>query len=68
MNITQEGEEMGKMRESEGLGDDIKKITRATRIDYIANTIAHIFGKDDCGCDERAKKLNEKFPYKKKKK
>lgn len=68
MNITQEGEDMHEMRnaQSQGLGDDIKKITKATRIDYIANSIAKLFGKEDCGCEERAKKLNEKFPYKSK--
>lgn len=67
MNITQEGEDMHKMRqESQGLGDDIKKITKATKIDYIAKSIAKVFGKEDCGCEERANKLNQIFPYKNK--
>jgi hypothetical protein len=68
MNITQEGEELHKMREEapKGLGDDIKKLTKAARIDIIAKGVARIFGKEDCGCEERANKLNRIFPYKNK--
>lgn len=44
----------------DGLGDTIEKITKKTGIKKVVETI---FG-DDCGCDERRKKLNERFSYK----
>ena len=51
-------------KKSKGLGDTIKKITSATKIDKLAKKIAKAVGKDDCGCDERQEKLNKMFPYK----
>ena len=51
------------MTKSRGLGDDIKKITSATRLDELAKKIAKLTN-SDCGCDERQEKLNKKFPYK----
>jgi len=45
--------------QSKGLGDDIKKLTKATGLDQLAKRIAQILD-EDCGCDERAEKLNEK--------
>ena len=57
--------------QSKGLGDDIKRITSATRLDEIAKRIAQLLN-EDCGCDERQEWLNEKtknWPvYKKKNK
>lgn len=47
------------MSTSRGLGDDIKKITSATRLDQIAKRIAEILNAD-CGCDDRQEWLNEK--------
>lgn len=47
------------MSASRGLGDDIKKITSATRLDQIAKRIAEILD-TDCGCDDRQTWLNEK--------
>ena len=44
--------------ETKGLGSDIKKITAATGLDQIAKRIAQLLN-EDCGCDERADKLNE---------
>ena len=44
---------------SRGLGDDIKRITSATRLDDIAKRIAQLLD-EDCGCDERQEWLNEK--------
>ena len=38
--------------QSKGLGDDIKKITSATRLDQIAKKIAQLLN-EDCGCDDR---------------
>lgn len=52
---------------SKGLGDTIAKITHFFGIDILAKKIANLFGKEDCGCTRRQKKLNEKFPYKNKK-
>tara|TARA_R100000231_G_scaffold135721_2_gene110395 strand:+ start:706 stop:1068 length:363 start_codon:yes stop_codon:yes gene_type:complete len=44
---------------SKGLGDTIKKITKKTGIDKVAKQILG----EDCGCEERRKKLNKMFPY-----
>jgi hypothetical protein len=46
-------------KQSEGLGDTIDKITEATGIKTIVKAIAG----NDCGCEERRKKLNEKYSY-----
>lgn len=48
-----------KTKSSKGLGDTIEKITEATGIKKLVHAIAG----DDCGCEERKKKLNELFPY-----
>ena len=39
----------------------IEEILKNTGIKYVANKVLG----EDCGCDERKEKLNEKFPYKK---
>tara|TARA_R100001443_G_scaffold115928_1_gene134898 strand:- start:656 stop:829 length:174 start_codon:yes stop_codon:yes gene_type:complete len=54
------------MSKSKGLGDDIAKITAATKLDKIAETIAKKLGAKDCGCAGRREKLNKLFPYKSK--
>jgi len=46
-------------KQSEGLGDSIAKITKATGIDKLVKFVAG----EDCGCDERKEKLNKIFPY-----
>tara|TARA_R100000353_G_scaffold173278_1_gene139437 strand:- start:354 stop:722 length:369 start_codon:yes stop_codon:yes gene_type:complete len=43
---------------NKGLGDTIAKITKATGIDKVAKVVLG----DDCGCEERRKKLNQMFP------
>lgn len=48
-------------KKSQGLGDTIEKITQATGIDKLVKFIAG----EDCGCEERKKKLNVMFPYNK---
>ena len=58
---------MKKNQTSEGLGDTVAKITRFFRIDTLAEKVAHLFGKKDCGCTRRKDKLNKLVPYKKKK-
>ena len=44
---------------SKGLGDDIKKITSATRLDQLTEKIFELLNMD-CGCDDRQAWLNEK--------
>ena len=51
---------------SRGLGDDIKKITAATRLYKLAERIAELTT-GDCGCNKRQEKLNKMFPYKRNK-
>jgi len=50
-------------KKSQGLGDDIAKITKAMKIDVAAANIANAMGKKDCGCKKRQEKLNKMFPY-----
>jgi hypothetical protein len=42
-----------------GLGDDIKKITKATGLDQLTKRIAQILD-EDCNCDKRQEWLNDK--------
>tara|TARA_R110000765_G_scaffold113432_3_gene205786 strand:+ start:889 stop:1062 length:174 start_codon:yes stop_codon:yes gene_type:complete len=49
-------------KRSQGLGDTIEKITKATGIKKIVEKVT---GKEDCGCNKRKEALNKKFPYKK---
>ena len=46
---------------SKGVGDTVEKITKATGI---KKAVKWLVG-EDCGCDERQKKLNNLIPYKK---
>tara|TARA_B100000941_G_C28282378_1_gene437189 strand:+ start:445 stop:603 length:159 start_codon:yes stop_codon:yes gene_type:complete len=50
---------------SKGLGDTIAKITKATGIKHVVETVSKATGKD-CGCKKRQEKLNKIFPYKNK--
>ena len=50
------------MTQSKGLGDTIEKITKATGIKKVVDTVAKATGKD-CGCKNRKQNLNERFPY-----
>jgi len=50
------------MSESKGLGDTIEKITVATGIKQVVDTVSEIT-KKDCGCKKRKEKLNKIFPY-----
>jgi len=44
-------------KNSKGLGDKIAKLTKATGIDKLVHAVV-----EDCGCEERQKKLNQLFP------
>jgi len=46
---------------SEGVGDTISKLTKATGIEKAVKFLAG----EDCGCDSRKKVLNHIFPYQK---
>lgn len=46
---------------SEGVGDTVAKISKATGIEKAVKFLAG----EDCGCDERKKVLNHIFPYQK---
>ena len=48
---------------SQGLGDTIEKITTATGIKKIVDTVAKATN-TDCGCPKRKDTLNRAFPYK----
>ena len=48
---------------SKGLGDTVEKITEATGIKKVVETISKATGKD-CGCANRKDALNRMFPYK----
>jgi len=50
------------MEKSKGLGDTIEKITTATGIKKVVETVAKVTGKD-CGCNKRRDALNRVFPY-----
>ena len=47
------------VKESKGLGDSVEKVLKATGIDKVAKKILG----DDCGCLERKKWLNKRYPY-----
>ena len=51
-------------KSSEGLGDTVEKITKATGIKKAVDTVFQKLEKS-CGCEERKEKLNEIFRYKK---
>jgi len=49
-------------KKSKGLGDTVAKITKATGIKKVVDTVAKATGKD-CGCNKRQETLNRFFPY-----
>lgn len=50
------------MEKSKGIGDTIEKITTATGIKKVVETVAKATGKE-CGCNKRRDALNRAFPY-----
>ena len=46
-----------------GLGDTVAAAAKALAVDKLADQIAKLAGKEDCGCKKRQDKLNELFPY-----
>ena len=51
-------------QQSEGVGDTVEKITKATGIKAAVDGVFDALGKD-CGCDKRKETLNKMFPYNK---
>jgi len=49
-------------KKSKGLGDTVAKITKATGIKKVVDTVAKTV-KKDCGCAKRQETLNRFFPY-----
>lgn len=47
-----------------GLGDTIERVTKATGVKKVVETISKTMGKD-CGCGARRDRLNRMFPYNK---
>ena len=47
---------------SQGLGDTVEKVTRATGVARAADFISRKTG-GDCGCKKRKTDLNKRFPY-----
>ncbi len=52
---------MGYSSIRKGLGDDVAFVAKSIRLDKAAKILAHLRGKEDCGCEERRQKLN-KYP------
>jgi hypothetical protein len=52
-------------KDHKGVGDTVAEVARRLAIDKVADAIAKLAGKEDCGCKQRQDKLNELFPYKK---
>jgi len=46
-----------------GLGDAVEKVTKATGIKKVVDTVSKATGKD-CGCGRRKDSLNLTFPFK----
>ena len=49
-------------KKSKGLGDTVAKITKATGIKKVVDTVSKVTSKD-CGCNKRKNNLNRLFPY-----
>lgn len=54
------------LKNAKGLGDSVAAVTKATKLDKIAEQVAKLAGKKDCGCKERQEKLNRLVSYNKK--
>ena len=50
------------IQKSKGLGDSIQKITKATGIKKVVDTVSKIV-KTPCNCGKRKDTLNRLFPY-----
>ena len=46
---------------SKGIGTKIYEVNKKLGINKVASALAKAVGKDDCGCKERAKRLDKLF-------
>jgi hypothetical protein len=53
------------MKDQQGLGDTVEKITTSTGIKTVVEKTTQAMGIEDCGCSKRKEQLNQMFPYKK---
>lgn len=51
------------IKNQRGLGDTVRKVTEATKVDKLVEKTTAAVGIDDCGCSKRQEKLNKIFPY-----
>jgi hypothetical protein len=51
------------IKNHKGLGDTVEAIAKATKLDVVANKVAELAGKEDCGCGRRKEALNRAIPY-----
>lgn len=51
------------LKDHTGLGDTVAAVAKKLALDKLAQEVAKIAGKDDCGCTGRQEKLNKLFPY-----
>lgn len=49
--------------EHRGLGDTVASVTKKLALDKLAEQLAALAGKSDCGCNKRQEQLNKLFPY-----
>jgi len=63
---TKSWKEWKKSQTNEGLGDKVEKILSSPIVKPVTQAIKKLLWKDgeDCGCEEKRKKLNFKFPSK----
>jgi len=50
------------LKTDKGLGDTIERITKATGIKKVVDTLSEVTGKD-CNCGKRKERLNKLIPY-----
>lgn len=62
MKVDKRTKEYKEWKKSQGLGDTIEKVTKATGIKKAVELFSKATG-IDCGCDERKEKLNKLFSY-----
>jgi hypothetical protein len=53
------------LKNAKGLGDSVAAVTKATKLDKLAEQVAKLAGKEDCGCKKRQEKLNRLVSYNK---
>ena len=53
------------LKNAKGLGDSVAAVTKATKLDKLAEQVAKLTGKEDCGCKKRQEKLNRLVSYNK---